>query len=224
MDCLCFQGGGGNGWHLQVVPSCWDLASSHTLWGGGVVPRTLAVATGGICNPREVRAAGGTLGPSTAATPEVTGAAGPCLVMGPSVVAGLTHLWSLRLPQQFAPTLVTCAGGTCHMRALMCAEKEVPMVVLFPSPLVLTSNEALLLWQAQASSCTASAVVHHSLALSGCFHTANPSAPHRSDLHSPSLSTQPPSECLGCGFPGGVTGALSALPSSDQLLCFSLRP
>lgn len=54
------QGGGGNGWHLQVVPSCWDLASSHTLWGGGVVPRTLAVATGGICNPREVRAAGGT--------------------------------------------------------------------------------------------------------------------------------------------------------------------
>lgn len=45
----------------------------------------------------------------------------------------------------------------------------------FPAPpLTFPSNSTLLLWWAQAPSCTPSDVIHHSLTPSGCFYRASP--------------------------------------------------
>ena len=59
-----------------------------------------------------------------------------------------------------------------------------------------------------------------------CFHTANPSSFPGADLQSLNLSTQAPPECprLRCaGRRHRWSVRLSACPSSDRRLCFSLR-
>ena len=90
----------------------------------------------------------------------------------------------------------------CLLRAYVCTEKDAPMTVL-PLLLDLPNSGTLLLWQSQASSHTPSAVVHCYLAHgipvpspSGCLHTDNSSPFPGKDLCSPSLSAQPPPDCL----------------------------
>ena len=63
-----------------------------------------------------------------------------------------------------------------------------------------TNSGALPLYQSQASSCTRSVVVHHTLPTSGCLYTANPGPLLGSNLQSPSLTPPAPAdECLRLG-------------------------
>ena len=66
---------------------------------------------------------------------------------------------------------------------------------------------------------------HCSLTRSYCFHPANPGPLPVTDLHIPSLSAQPPLECLRLRcmcwwYHLSVWLSLSALPSSDWLVHF----
>ena len=104
-----------------------------------------------------------------------------------------------------------------------------------PPPLALPKNGTLLLLQAQISFSwvsllwisTPQTLVHHSLAPSGYLFTTSTSPLPGTDLWSLSLSAQLPPKhlrlwCLGV-MVLMVFAALSALPSSVQLLHFSLR-
>ena len=90
-------------------------------------------------------------------------------------------------------------------------------------PLTLPNNGALLLLQAQASSLAPFAVVLYSPvcgtllpSFSGFLHTPNPIPFPGSDLHSLSLSTQPPPEHLRLWCPG------AGVPIVYVALCFTL--
>ena len=93
-----------------------------------------------------------------------------------------------------------------------------------PPPLTLLSNGALLLWWSQASSHSALVMGHHSL---GAPHAVfiQPTLVLSLALTSKAWTSAPP-ECLRQWCAGQwhwSSVRLSASPSSDQLLCFSLR-
>lgn len=106
------------------------------------------------------------------------------------MVAGSTYLWSLRWLQWFAFIPIPCTRGSLPPESLcLCRERSYGNPTTTP-PLTLPNSGALLLWQAQASSCTPLAMAHHSLALSDYFHTASASSLPGTDLKSPSFSTE----------------------------------
>ena len=87
-------------------------------------------------------------------------------VYGFLVMAGLAHLWNLRLLQRFAPTAHnphrrTQPPESPHVHRERCSCGALPLLLCTPS------NGALLLWKAQASSHAPSAMVHHSPARVG---------------------------------------------------------
>lgn len=110
----------------------------------------------------------------------------------------------------------------CLLRSHECTENKVPLAVSPPSPSpppALPNNGTLLLCWAQASSHTPLAMAHHSWVPSGCFHRTSLSPLPRTDLRSPSLSTQSPLECLRLG----CTGWWYRSTVSVWVLCFSQR-
>ena len=106
------------------------------------------------------------------------------------MAAVCTHLWSLRWQWHLALTPGACVGSALLPESAHThRERNSYMVV---PPLSLHTLLSLLLWRAQASSCTPLVGAPHTPGPSGCLYTANPSPLPRSDLHSPSFNTQPP--------------------------------
>ena len=128
-----------------------------------------------------------------------------CLFMRPLVVAGCTHLRSLRFLWPFAPapTPIAHVKGTLLSKTLcMCRERCSYVGPAPPPHSIPTSGTLLLLWP-QASSYLSQLwgtapqpMAHCSLFPSGCFHTANRSPLPGSDLYRSSLSAQSPPKCL----------------------------
>lgn len=132
--------------------------------------------------------------------------------------AELCLLLESKMVQWFVPAPAAHTRGSLPLESLcVCKEGSSYGSSTFP-PLTLLKNGTFLLWQDQA---------HHSLAPSGCFHTANSGPLPETDHCSLSLSIQPLPKCLSYGMLGcgssQLHGSLSALHSLVQLLCFSSR-
>ena len=158
-------GGGGSGWHL---------VTGHA--------------------PREVRAAVGTQPwhpwwwwamrtPGEAGAVVGTWSLNPCWWQWFTPTSGVRHGSS-----GLCPSPGVCAG--CALPPESGQRKKLLWRSL-PSPCEPPSNGDFPVCQSQSSSHTPFVVVHHTLAPSGCLHAANPNPFPRSDLRSPSLSTQP---------------------------------
>ena len=112
-------------------------------------------------------------------------------VMGPSgAVVVCTHLCSLRWQWQLMPNPRAHLGSALWAESTS-LEKEDPRVA--PPLSSCTSQQWWLASLVGPGVFLYLFMVHHTLAPSGCFPAANPSALPRSDLWSPSLSSQPPS-------------------------------
>lgn len=156
------------------------------------------------------------------------------------------------MPGQVVPTQGTLNGGgpqptlVTEMAAVACTHPHNPLkrcpaawepvhidkvsMAVSAPPFALPNNGALLLWWAQASSRTPSAVVHHSLALAGCLHAANPVLSPGITSEVQNLSIQISPECLRLGCAGQSHWPLTnwqslwlCSASSDGLVHFSSR-
>ena len=145
--------------------------------------------------------------------------------MGPSVVEGHFHLWSMRWLLQFASSPKAHPKDTFCPKAYTCAEKEVPMAVL---PLLLSHSPRMVL----VSLASPWLLLHFlscgppPLGPSGCFRTANPSPFFGTDLWIQASALSPHLSLrlwhTGHG-PHLLCRSVFTLPCSDRQLHFSLR-
>ena len=97
----------------------------------------------------------------------------------------------LRWLGRFAPAPIVCSRDTLMLGSSHVHRETISYGGPTPFPFALHNNGILLLWWAQASSCTSLAVVHCFLSPSSFFHSVNPRPLPGTHLQISGLTTQP---------------------------------